>query len=82
MEGVDQREEELMDEILVMDGISLRQRIHQRDKDITKLLLTRSFNAGALEIRDEVFCCFWGITHQQRCRAFYKIYYLNRTATL
>lgn len=54
-EGVDEREEETVDEEVVVVGTETVQRSHYVDQDLTELVLTRGSNAGALEESNQKF---------------------------
>lgn len=54
-EGVDEREEETVDEEVVVVGTETVQRSHYVDQDLAELVLTRGSNAGALEENNQKF---------------------------
>ena len=49
LEGIDEREEEVLDEELVVDGVEIVQRGHEVDEDFAELILARCADTGSLE---------------------------------
>lgn len=63
-EGVDEGEEEVVDEEVVVDGTELVEGGHDADQDLAKLILAGGANAGILEETDEQFHHFTAVLHQ------------------
>jgi hypothetical protein len=64
LEGVDEGEEEVMDEELLAGGVKGVEALHQTDQSITEFILALTGNAGVLEEGDEKLHDLRGILKQ------------------
>lgn len=74
MEGVDEGEEEVVDEELLVGGAEGVEAGHQGDQDLAKFILAFAGDAGVLEEGDEQLHYLRGILDQERLLALQELH--------
>lgn len=70
LEGIDEGEEEVLNEELMMERVNIVKRGHKVDKDLAEFILTRCADAGSLEKSNEKLHYLWGVFLQKSLLTF------------
>ena len=74
LEGIDEGEEEVLDEELMVDGVEIVERGHKVDEDFAELILAGCADAGALEKGNEELHHFGRVLLQEGLLALEQLY--------